>query len=211
MTLTRFNLFEPGVPKQSCCWEKTSTLSLLGSPFEYQTYNLTATYYSLRDNLTTTLMLNNKGSEPILARATFYSLRGTRLQLPPIPVQAKSYLDVDLHSLLASSGDEFREGTVRIVYEGGNLQLGAQIRMLDAQRNLMWAEQFVYGSKFISSRLEAVWWLPFDEAETRVIVSNMSGAKITATISVDGNHTETTNTANPNAWPLGSTGARHHD
>jgi hypothetical protein len=81
---------------------------------EYETYKLSATYYSLRNELVTTLMLNNKGSEPILAWPTFYSLSGTRLQLAPITVGAASYLDVDMQALLSGAGDEFREGSMKM-------------------------------------------------------------------------------------------------
>jgi hypothetical protein len=131
-------------------------------------------------------MLNNKGSEPILALPTFYSLGGSRLQLEPITVGAASYLDIELSHLLAQAGEEFRQGSVNISYQGGNQQLGAQVKMVDAEKELIWAEQFVYGSKFVSSRLETVWWLPFDETKTRVVVSNTSGGTVTATIAVVG-------------------------
>src|SRR5687768_4492030 len=104
LSVFRYNgpdLVDLGRSKASCCGAKadTAVFSPLSIP-EYETYKLTATYYSLRDDLTTTLMLNNKGSEPILAWPTFYSLSGTRLQLAPIMVGAASYLDVDMHQLL---------------------------------------------------------------------------------------------------------------
>jgi hypothetical protein len=80
--------------KVSCCnaAEKDPTTFTPFAAPEYETYRLTATYYSLRGGLTTTLMLNNKGGQPILAMPTFYSMSGTRLQLAPIPVRAASRL-----------------------------------------------------------------------------------------------------------------------
>ncbi len=151
--------------KASCCnaAEKDPTAFTPFAAPEYETYRLTATYYSLRGGLTTTLMLNNKGGQPILAIPTFYSLAGTRLQLAPITVAAASYLDVDMHQLLAGAGDDFQEGSFRVAYEGISQQLGAQVKMVDAANKLIWAEQLVYGTKFVSSRLETVWWLPFGD------------------------------------------------
>ena len=73
-----------------------------------------------------------------------------------------------------------------IAYEGGNMQLGSQVKMIDAENKLIYAEQFVYTSKFLSSRLESVWWLPFDDSKTRLIVSNTSGQTVVATIQTDG-------------------------
>ena len=86
-----------GKSKKSCCGAaaKENNSPAFYSP-EYETYKLTATYYSLRENLHTTLMLNNKGPEPILAVPTFYSLSGTRLNPAPITVPAASYIEVDM-------------------------------------------------------------------------------------------------------------------
>jgi hypothetical protein len=150
------------------------------------TYKLTATYYSLKDGLSTTIMLNNKGPEPILASPTIYSLAGTRLSLAPITVPGSSYIDVDMHQLLAGQPEGFREGSMKIAYSGGAQQLGAQVKMIDPSHNLIWAEQFVYTTKYKSSRLENVWWLPYEDAKTRVAVSNTSANAVTATLTVSG-------------------------
>lgn len=174
--------------KTSCC-SATEANTTPFTPFaapEYETYRLTATYYSLRGGLATTLMLNNKGGQPILAMPTFYSMTGTRLQLAPIIVPAASYIDVDMHELLAEAGDEFQEGSMKIAYEGINTQLGCQVKMLDMDNGLVWAEQFVYTTKAKSSRLENVWWLPFNNSDTSVVVSNTSNAIVTLTMTVDG-------------------------
>jgi hypothetical protein len=131
-------------------------------------------------------MFNNKGPQAILAAPTFYSLSGTRLQLAPITVPATSYIDVDMHQLLAGVGDEFREGSLKISYQGISQQLGAQVKLVDPQNSLIWAEQLSYTTKYVSSRLENVWWLPYENSETRVVVSNTSRDIVSATITADG-------------------------
>ncbi|MGH9947045.1 MAG: hypothetical protein ACRD6X_07605 [Pyrinomonadaceae bacterium] len=181
--LDLFGLTEKG---RNCCGHKTNTISVSAFVPEYETYTLTGTYYTLNDNLTATLMLNNKGADAIFATPTFYSLSGSRLQLPPITVPAASYIDVDMHQLLAGQANEFREGSIKISYEGGNLQLGAQVKLVDSERNLIWAEQLGYTSKYISNRLESVWWLPYSDSKTRVVVSNTSSGPIAVSVSVDG-------------------------
>lgn len=113
------DLVELTKAKSSCCGTKAATANFVSanSP-EYETYGLTATYYSLRDNLNAILMFNNKGPQPIFATPTFYSLAGTRLQLAPITVPATSYLEVDMLQLLSGADDEFREGSMKISYNG---------------------------------------------------------------------------------------------
>ena len=102
--------------KSSFCGMNSVPAPFSAVAAEYQYSRLSGTYYSLRDGLSASLMFNNKGAEPILATPTFYSLAGTRLQLAPIVVPAASYLDVDLHQLLAGSADEFREGSLKVSY-----------------------------------------------------------------------------------------------
>lgn len=172
--------------KRGCCGTRTVTGRLSAVAEEYEYSRLTGTYYTLRDGIQASLMLNNKGPEPILANPTFYSMAGTRLQLAPIVVPATSYLDVDMEQLLANAGDEFREGSLKISYQAQDQQLGAQIKLTNPQKKLIWAEQLVYTSKFASNRLENVWWLPGGNTKTRFVVSNTSSATITATIEVDG-------------------------
>jgi hypothetical protein len=173
--------------KATCCGASSEPagFSPLAAP-EYETYRLTGTYFNLNEGLTVTLMLNNKGAQPLAAIPTIYSMSGARLQLAPITVPAASYIDVDMYELLSTAAPEFREGSMKIAYEGISQQLGAQIKMIDAPNGMIWAEQFAYTSKFVSSQLEALWWLPFQNSETKVIVSNTSGGTVSATITVDG-------------------------
>lgn len=180
------DVFGIGGTKRGCCGKKPESLDYLALNPEYETYRLTGTYYSLRGNLSASLMLNNKGPEPLPATPTFYSLNGARLTLAPIIVPAASYMDVDLHQLLANVADEFREGSMNIRYQGGDYQLGAQVKLTDPQNSLIWAEQFVYTSKFTSNKLESVWWLPYQNSETKVVISNTSSGTIAASVYVDG-------------------------
>lgn len=181
------SLFDSSRGKGGCCsGEKKKNELDIFNAVEFETYGITATYYKLSENLTTTLMLNNKGPEPILATPKVYSMWGTRIILAPITVPAASYLDVDMNQLLASAGPEFREGSLKINYQGFDYQLGAQVKMVNEENGLIWAEQLVYTSKFVSNRLESVWWLPNENMETRLVVSNTSYSSITVTLGVDG-------------------------
>ena len=103
-----------------------------------------------------------------------------------ISVPATSYIDVDMHQLLAGAGDEFREGSLKISYQGISQQLGAQVKLVDSQNSLIWAEQLSYTTKYVSSQLESVWWLPYENSETRIVVSNTSSGIVTASLTADG-------------------------
>lgn len=67
------------------------------------------------------------------------------------------------------------------------LQLGVQVKILKPERGLIFDEQFVDTSKkFVSSRLESVWWLPSPQAETQFILSNTTDTPVTVAVTADG-------------------------
>lgn len=123
-----------------------------------QPHILAGSYYSLQNNLSATLMLNNKGSLPLSVTPTFFSLNGTPLELAPLMVNAASYQEIDLRELLANAPLEFQAGSLQVFYLGMKMQLGAQIKLFDAENSLLFEEQmFVPAMKHVSSRLESVW------------------------------------------------------
>src|SRR6266498_1607710 len=92
---------------------------------------LPASYYSLRGDLRTTLTLNNKGAEPLDIQPTLFSLSGQRLDLPPVTVDGTSFRVIDLRQWV-TSGAGFDEGSLQIVHYGMDMQLGAQVKLIDA-------------------------------------------------------------------------------
>ncbi len=150
-------------------------------------HTVAGTYYSTKNNLKAVLMLNNKGNAPLYATPTFYSLAGNMLQLEPLEINAASSKDFDLQQILANAGDEFQEGSMAITYQGADMQLGVQVKLIDSGKSLIWEEQFFSPAmKHTSNKLEGVWWLPKNNADTKFIISNTSNEAVTAMVSVDG-------------------------
>jgi hypothetical protein len=149
--------------------------------------SLVGTYYSFKNSLKAILMLNNKGGESLEVTPTFFSLDGTSVQLSPIVLNAASYQEIDIKTLLANSGQNFKEGNLQVSYQGKKMQLGAQVKLIDANKKQIWEEQFYEATaKAVSSQLEGVWWLPSNNCETKFIITNTTDASVTATIKVDG-------------------------
>jgi|GEM_PF-1085170 len=162
----------------SCCSQPNG--------FAAQTYTLLGTYYSLKNNQKSILMFNNKGPAPLVTNPSFFALSGQRLDLPAVTVPPMSYQEVDLKNLLANHLPQFEEGSVQVTHQGAKLQLGVQVKILNPERGLIFDEQFVQTSRFVSSRLENVWWLPSSQTETKLIVSNTTDSPLSATITVNG-------------------------
>ena len=83
----------PTDEKQGCCTKDFDKPHLLA-----------ASYYSVKDNLTATLMLNNKGPEPVEVKPTLFSITGERLEVPAVIVAGESFRNIDLRELGALPG-----------------------------------------------------------------------------------------------------------
>jgi hypothetical protein len=115
---------------------------------------LPASYYSLKGNLRSTLTLNNKGPQPLDIQPTLFSLEGQRLDVPPVTVDGTSFRVIDLRQW-AIPGAGFDEGSLQIAHYGMDMQLGAQVKIIDAEHSLIHDEQMM-ANMAMSSRLEGV-------------------------------------------------------
>lgn len=143
-------------------------------------HTLAASFYRIGQNLKTSLMLNNKGPQPLEVRPTLYNLSGEHLEIPPVTLAANSHAVIDLREWAALGGEPFSEGSVQIFYRGNDLRLGAQVKIMDEAQSLMFDEQLVEPAMmFKSSRLEGVWYLPSHECRVEVCFSNTTDLPLT--------------------------------
>lgn len=145
---------------------------------------LPGSYYNLQDNLSTTLILNNKGPEPLDVQPTLFNLDGVRLDVPLVTVNGTSFRTIDLREW-AAAGAGFDEGSLQLVHYGMDMQLGAQIKIVDQERSLIFDEQLM-ANMAMSSRLEGVWWLPSYECNIRLALSNTTNSSLTSTVLING-------------------------
>lgn len=154
-------------------------------------HTLAASFYRIGQNLKTSLMLNNKGPQPLEVSPTLYNLSGEHLEIPPVTLAANSHAVVDLREWAALGGELFREGSLQIFYRGNDLRLGAQVKMMNEAQSLMFDEQLVeQAMMFKSSRLEGVWWLPSPECQVEMCFSNTTDLPLTITVLVQDTETE---------------------
>jgi hypothetical protein len=147
---------------------------------------LAASYYSVGDGLGATLTLNNKGSAALAAQLTLFGLGGESLDLPPVTVEGGSHRVVDLREH-AAAGSPFEQGSLHVVYYGRALEMGAQVKLVDAARGLIFDEQLVEpAAMFASPQLETVWWIPSRKSDVRLVLSNTSDSGLAVSAVVDG-------------------------
>jgi hypothetical protein len=150
-----------------------------------QPHLLAASYYNVGNNLTATLMLNNKGPEPVEVKPTFFSLSGERLESAPVIVAGESFRNIDLRELGARPGTAFQEGSLQLFHRGPDLVIGAQLYLVDEAHRLSFDEKLVEFGAAPSTQLESVWWLPSRKASVGLILSNTSYLEVAANVVIN--------------------------
>src|SRR5690349_17172939 len=125
-----------------------------------QPHFLAASYYKVTNNLTSALMLNNKGPQPVEVRPTLFSLSGEKLEAPPVVVEGESFRNFDLREFGALPGTPFEEGSLQLFHRGPDLVIGAQLYLVNEANSLSFDEKLVEFKTVPSTQLESVWWLP---------------------------------------------------
>lgn len=126
---------------------------------------LGGSYYNTQNGMTATLLLNNKGIQPLEVRPTLYSMSGQELVLPPVFVDPSSHRFIDLSEWASIGGEGFERGSIKLFHYGKDLVLGAQIYLVDEEHSLTFEEKLAELGKFDSRRLEAVWAMPSRNAD----------------------------------------------
>jgi hypothetical protein len=137
------------------------------------------TYYTTEDGFQSNLVLNNKGPNQIMVTLILHSQNGQTFTASPVAVSSQSSSEVDLNLLAQVAGPQFRSGSFEFTYEGRILEVGGGLRIVNAEKSLIFDEQMLEpGMKFPSSRLEAVYAVPFEDSQVSVIVTNTTAQPI---------------------------------
>jgi hypothetical protein len=145
---------------------------------------LAASYYSVVDGLDATLMLNNKGPEPIQVEPTLYSLTGERFDAEPVVVPGESFRNFNLRDFGAIAGTLFEQGSLQLFHRGPDLVIGAQLYLVDEEHSLSFDEKLVE-FQGTPTQLESVWWLPSRRSSVHLILSNTGDVEVTAQVIVN--------------------------
>jgi|CXWL01.1.fsa_nt_gi hypothetical protein len=144
-------------------------------------HTLVGSYYTIDENIDAKLLLNNKGITQLEVQPTLYSADGQELVLPSVYVDAQSFRFINLQDWAAIGGDSFRSGNIKLFHLGKDLVLGAQIYLTHDGKSLTFEEKLVEVGKFNSTRQEAVWSMPSNTAEVRVVLTNTTATALDVT------------------------------
>ena len=142
---------------------------------------LVGSYYNTQNGMTATLLLNNKGIQPLEVRPTLYSMSGQELVLPPVIVDPSSHRFINLSEWASIGGEGFERGSIKLFHYGKDLVLGAQIYLVDEAHSLTFEEKLAELGKFDSRRLEAVWAMPSLNADVEFALSNTTTTRLSIT------------------------------
>lgn len=144
-------------------------------------HTLVGGYYTTRNGLDSKLVLNNKGPQPIEVSPTLYGATGEALQIPPMIIERNSHQFVNLRDWANLGGEGFQEGNLRLFHRGKDLVLGTQIQIFDESKSLVFENKLSELEKFDSRRFEGVWWVPNDNTDSTIVLTNTGDDYLTVT------------------------------
>jgi len=133
-------------------------------------------YYTLRDGLSSTLMLNNLTTSQMPVTVTLYNLQGKAQMLNPITLDPHSFKQIELRDVVAS--DEFDSGNVEIAFNGINMAVTSQVSVYSLENRVSFESREADMMDFASSRLAGILSLP-KGADGFLAVTNASMNKAT--------------------------------
>jgi hypothetical protein len=153
-------------------------------------HNLVGAYYDMLNYPNAKLLLNNKGDLPLEVQPTLYNLQGQELQLPTVTVAPQNFRFINLSDWAGIGGESYRSGNIKLFHYGKDLVLGAQIYLTDEPNSISFEEKLAELTKFDSRKQEAVWWMPSNQADVKVVLTNTTNVPlaITGTLSRKPHH-----------------------
>lgn len=148
---------------------------------ETELHTLVGSYYSIENNTDAKLLLNNKGDEELEVKPTLYNFQGQELQLPPVTVDPQSFRFINLEEWAVIGGESFKTGNIKLIHGGKDLVLGAQIYLTDEEHSLSFEEKLAEIGTFNSQRQEAVWWMPSEQTQVQIVLTNTTDNPLTLT------------------------------
>lgn len=144
-------------------------------------HTLVGGFYTTRNGFESKLMMNNKGPQPIEVLPTLYGENGAIMQLPTVTVERNSFITVNLRDWANFAGEEFRQGNIRLFHRGKDLVLGCNILVTDESRSLIFENKLSELGRFDSRRLEGIWWIPSNNTDSTIVLTNTSDEFLTVT------------------------------
>jgi hypothetical protein len=163
--------------KQNCCG---------GDEGNNKPHTLAGSYYTLKNNFSTKLLLNNKGPSPLEVRPTIFAMSGQPFDPPAVTVSGNSYVFVNLADWAALAGPQFQAGSIQLFHRGKDLVLGSQIYITDRSGRLSFEEKLGEPATSSSTMAAGVWWLPSPKGAVDLVLSNTTSETMSITATVRG-------------------------
>lgn len=142
---------------------------------------LVGAFYTTRGGMESKLLMNNKAPTPIEVLPILYGDNGAILQIPTFSVDRNSFTSINLRDWADLGGDGFLKGNLKLFHRGKDLVLGTQIQITDESKSLAFENKLNELGKFDSRRFEGVWWIPNNNTESNVVLTNTSDEFLTVT------------------------------
>jgi hypothetical protein len=139
-------------------------------------------YFVESEEFHSTLILNNNQTEEKVAKVTFFNSEGKRWDHPPIKLEPRLIQRFRVSDLLKEAPPDFQSGNIQIVHHGLRFDVMEQITIVSKDERLSFESIRTSASDFVMSRLDGIYWIPDDETEAKVALTNTSTSKLIVTM-----------------------------
>ena len=127
--------------------------------------------------MTSVLTLTNNMAQDSTVELTIYNLAGVPLRVAPVVLKPQSVRQLRIADLTAGSSG-FSAGNMRLGYVGPWRAVTAQVTVVSSQRRVSFESNAVLPNDFASSRLAGIVWIPDEETEARLALTNTTSAAL---------------------------------
>lgn len=157
------------------------TLPTMSHPSSGEGQLVNIPYFTESDGLSSTLTLNNNMPDPMTASVILYNIRGEPFALPPISLQPQLPARFSLRDLTTNAPGDFSAGNLQIGYEGISMAVTCQVSIVSEKKRLSFESVETSPMEFASSTLDGIVWVPDEDTQARVALTNIAPSLLTVT------------------------------
>jgi hypothetical protein len=140
-------------------------------------------YFTELEGMHSTLTLNNYLPDPTTTNVTIFNHAGEAFVAPPIVLAPQSVQRFSLKQLTEGAASDFNSGNVQVFFEGPSMAVTSQVSIVSADHRLSFESTETEAMGFSSSTLDGIVWVPDDDTEACVALTNASSDLLSVSLS----------------------------
>jgi hypothetical protein len=154
-------------------------------------------YFTELEGMHSTLTLNNNLPDPMTTTVTIFNHAGEAFVATPIVLAPQSVQRFSLKQLTEGAPSDFNSGNVQVFFQGPSMAVTSQVSIVSDDHRLSFESTATEAMGFSSSTLDGIVWVPDDDTNARVALTNASSGLLSVAVTEGQGAEERLVTLNP--------------